>query len=297
MLVVAALVLGLALGLVLAYSVYALELRRIGDFLRSRDRSSGARVMLGSVAPGLRGLADAVNAELDAASEAHVEAERRAAEFRRDLSSLSHDIRTPLMGAKGFLELAREEGDPARRGELLESAVGRLDDVQDLLDQLFAYAKASDPDLSLRWDSVDVQALVADVLVGHYPEFEGHGWEPDVRLGDAPAMVEADADQLRRIVENLVTNALRYGADAPAVELGRGEGRVTLVVSNRVTDPGSIDVERLFDRFYQADSARGGKGAGLGLSVCAKLAEAMGMGLSASLDGDALAISFVMASA
>lgn len=297
MLLVVALVLGLVLGLVLAYSAYALELRRIGDFLRSRDRSSAARVMLGSVAPGLRGLADAVNAELDAASEAHVDAERRTAEFRRDLSSLSHDIRTPLMGAKGFLELAREEGDPVRRGELLASATGRLDDVQDLLDQLFAYTKASDPDLSLRWDSVDAQALVADVLVGHYPEFEGRGWEPDVRLGDTPAMVEADADQLRRIVENLVTNALRYGAAAPVVELGRREGRVTLTVSNRVTDPGSIDVERLFDRFYQADYARGGKGAGLGLSVCAKLAEAMGMGLSASLDGDVLAISLVMAPA
>lgn len=291
---VVALVLGIALGMLVAYASYAHDLGRIASFLRRRERAGNARVTIGSGAPGLTALADAVNAELDASAEAHVAAARRDAEFRRDLSALSHDIRTPLMGAKGFLELAGDEADPAARDRLLVSARARLDDVRSLLDQLFVYAKASDPDLALRMGPVALQPLVADVLVGHYPEFEERGWEPEVTFADEGVCVEADVEQLRRIFENLVANALRHGMGAPSVrQVGDGE-TVTLTVSNPVTDPSAIDVSRLFERFYQADSARGANGAGLGLSTAAKLAQAMRMRISASLTGDELAIALAM---
>ena len=68
--------------------------------------------------------------------------------FQRDLASLSHDIRTPLMGAKGYLRLAQDEGDEAGRDRRLAAAEARLDDMGALLDQLFAYAQANDPDLA-----------------------------------------------------------------------------------------------------------------------------------------------------
>lgn len=292
--ILVALVLGLVFGLLLAYANYALDLRRIAGFLRSRERAGNARVTLGSPAPGMRELADAINAELDASADAAVRAERHAAEFRRDLSALSHDIRTPLMGAKGYLQLAEDEPSTARRAELLGRAVARIDDTESLLDQLFSYTKAADPDLVLRMGPVVLQPLVADVLVGHFPEFEARGWEPGVTFADEAACVEADVEQLRRILDNLVTNALRHGTAAPRVEASREGSEVALVVANRVADPAGIDAERLFERFYQADEARGGGGAGLGLSVARKLADAMGMRITARLAGDELVITLVM---
>lgn len=287
------LVLGLGMGLVLASVRYLGEMHRIAHFLRGRDGESNVRVAAGG-APGVTDLADAINAELDRSAQAHVEAMRRQQEFQRDLSALSHDIRTPLMGAKGYLQLACDEEDPAARARHLEAAASRIDTTTELLDQLFAYTKSTDPDLVLKMEPVALKPFVEEVLLGQYPAFEERGWEPAVTFGDAAVTVEADREALSRILTNLVVNALRHGMAAPAIEERREGDRVVLSVANAVADPAAIDADRLFDRFYQADSSRGAKGSGLGLSVAANLARAMDMEISASLAGDVLAVTLAM---
>ena len=82
------------------------------------------------------------------------------------------------------------------------------------------------------------------------------------------------------------TNALRHGAAAPVIEQ-RG-GRVTF--ENRVDDPDAIDVDRLFERFYQGGGARSSAGAGLGLAIVSQLAASMGATAAASLEGDFLRV-------
>ena len=283
------LVVGLGMGALLAGTRYLGELRRIARFLRGRDPQSNARVTAGG-APGVTDLADAVNAELDRSAQAHIEALRHQQEFQRDLSALSHDIRTPLMGAKGYLQLARDEGDPVQRARHLDAAAARIDATTELLDQLFAYTKSTDPDLALKMEPVALEPFVEEILLGQYPAFEERGWEPQVTFEDATATLEADREALARILTNLVVNALRHGSSAPSISQRTENGRVLLGISNTVEDPIAIDPDRLFDRFYQADSARGGKGSGLGLSVAANLARAMGMELSAELTGNMLTI-------
>lgn len=283
------LVVGLGMGALLVGTRYLGELRRIARFLRGRDPQSNARVTAGG-APGVTDLADAVNAELDRSAQAHIEALRHQQEFQRDLSALSHDIRTPLMGAKGYLQLARDEGDPAQRARHLDAAAARIDATTELLDQLFAYTKSTDPDLALKMEPVALKPFVEEILLGQYPAFEERGWEPQVTFEDATATLEADREALARILTNLVVNALRHGSSAPSIFQRTENGRVLLGISNTVEDPTAIDPDRLFDRFYQADSARGAKGSGLGLSVAANLARAMGMELSAELTGNTLTI-------
>ena len=282
----------LGLGALLTALTYLLELRRIARFLRNRDTGSNARLTVNAPAPGLIDLADAINGQLDRTDEMRIAGMRHQQEFQRDLSALSHDIRTPLMGAKGYLQLACEESDPAARNRRLSAAADRIDGTTALLDQLFSYAKASDPDLALDIVPIAVQPLVEQTLLGHYPEFEQHGWEPTLSFDDPSLTIEADRDALSRIFENLITNALRYGTSTLAVaQIAAHNGNpAAITFSNRVDNAGELDVGRLFERFYQADPARGGRGTGLGLSVAAKLAEAMGVRLSARLDGDVLTI-------
>jgi len=129
-------------------------------------------------------------------------------------------------------------------------------------------------------------AVLATVLAGQFPAFEERGWEPRVRFADESFTVEADEAALGRMAENLVSNALRYGAAAPSITQ---EGR-TLVFSNAVADPGALDVSRLFERFYRADAARVQSGAGLGLAVVKSLAAAQGIEATAALQGDVLSL-------
>ena len=291
--VVAALLLvGLGLGALFACACYATELGRQARFLARRERLSNARLTCGSRLPGMVGMVDAVNAEIDAADAERVEALRAADEFSRGLSALSHDVRTPLTGARGYLQLAREESDSARKDEQLAAADARLAAMSGLLDELFSYARAADPDSPLELGPVALRPVLEQVLLGHYPEFEARGWEPELTCGDV--VVTANREALSRIVENLVVNALRHGSGPLAVHVhpaGERDGEkdgVAVEFSNPVADPSAIDIDRLFERFYQADASRSTAGSGLGLSVAAKLAEAQGMTLTAHLSGSTL---------
>ena len=287
--VLAGLVCGVA-GVALAALVYERQLRRLARSLRERDAHSNTRLTVEAPGRGFAELAAAVNGQLDAAQKERVEALRRQREFQRDLASLSHDVRTPLMGAKGYVRLAQDARERPDGEETvarhLAAAEARLDDMGALLDQLFAYAQASDPDLALDLRPVRVLPLLADVLVGHYPAFDERGWEPQVDFEDEALATDADPEALARIFENLVGNALRHGASTLAV---RQRGRL-VTFANEVADPSAIDVTRLFERFYRADASRSASGAGLGLAVSASLAEAMGMRLSARLEGRMLCI-------
>ena len=185
----AMLVLGLALGGLFVIACYATELGRQARFLTARDRASNARLTCGSRLPGMVGMVDAVNAEIDVADAERVEALRAADEFSRGLSALSHDVRTPLTGARGYLQLAREEEDPARRDAQLAAADARLSAMSGLLDELFSYARAADPDIPLELGPIALRPLLEQVLVGHYPEFEERGWEPTLACDEV--LVEA----------------------------------------------------------------------------------------------------------
>ena len=291
------LAIGALAGALITTAAYAPELRRIARLLDARRNvcaSANVRVTIGSRAPGIAELAEAINGELDRTMQAHVASMRAQRDFQRDLSALSHDIRTPLTGAKGYLQLAVDESDPELERRRIDAAVERIDRTSELLDALFSYTKASDPDLALDIEPVDLRKVVEQCLLGHYPDFERLGWEPVVSGADAPHVVEANRQALERIVENLVSNALRHGSDAPEISIAEASEQAILSISNPIDDPDELDVDHLFDRFYRADSARRGGGSGLGLATSAKLAEAMGMALEARVDGGALAIDLLL---
>ena len=113
-LILLVLVLGICLGAGIGIACYATDLTRIVRFLRTREPESCARATIGGREPGIVALVEAINDELDRSERMHVEALRHQQEFQRDLSALSHDIRTPLAGAKGYLQLASNEADAGR---------------------------------------------------------------------------------------------------------------------------------------------------------------------------------------
>ena len=270
------------------------ELARIPAELEAREPEGNARIALEVRSPGLVALARAVNAELDRERDRRVRDLADRGAFQQDLASLSHDIRTPLAGAQGYLQLARRTGDEAARARYTEQAIRRLGSMRELVDGLFDYAKAADPGFAPELVPVALMPAVSDVLVSFYPQFTARGWEPRIDCADEDARVLADAPSLARALANLVNNALRYGSGAPGISVrGRGsEIRVTM--SNPVERPGDIDAARLFDRFYKSDAARTGEGSGLGLAIVARLVEAMGGTVSARVEGDELAIELAL---
>lgn len=278
----------LAVALIGAVALYERELGRLARFLRRDDRSANERATVSFSTPGVSSVAAAVNDEMDALRDERAALGERQEAFQRDLAALSHDIRTPLAGAQGYLQLHDRSADPAERERCLREASSRLSAMRELTDRLFDYAKAADSDSPLACEPVEVLPILAEVLVGAYPQFAERGWEPAIDFEDDGAAVLADPEALSRVFSNLLANALRHGASAPTIAQrflppgDRGEGgMVELVFSNKVEGADAIDADRLFERFYRADGARSGGGSGLGLAIVTSLCKRMGGSVAA----------------
>lgn len=264
------------------------ELTRIARILIERDPDSNARITLSVRSKGLVALACAVNCELDEESVRRIEDEREKQDSQESLAALSHDIRTPLAGAKGYLQLAMQEENEDARAQYLKAAASRLDSMRDLVDGLLDYAKANDEVFPLELEEIDIVSALSDALMGLFPRFKEREWEPKIEVRGEGLFVLADRGSLGRILSNVLSNTLRHGSSAPLI-LIEGDGNMTrVVVSNKVPDPTAIDPELLFNRFYKAGTSRGSDGSGLGLAVVARLCERMGGSAVAKVDGELL---------
>ena len=289
-----------ALVLVAVIALYERELHRMAHFLKKREQGSNERVSVEFATRGIREVASAVNNELDALRDARVEQEKHQQALRQDLASLSHDIRTPLAGAQGYLQLYHRTADEKEQERCLTEATSRLAAMRELTDQLFEYAKAVDDDNPLEMQFVEVLPVLAKVLAGTYPQFKEKNWEPTINFADEMVSVQADEEALMRVFSNLLTNALRHGVEAPVIRQDNLEGiegassecaaKCIVTFSNRVKNAQGIDPDQLFQRFYRADHARTNDGSGLGLAIVASLCERMGGKATAYLDGDVLNI-------
>ena len=224
-----------------------------------------------------RELAQEANHLIDEAAE-----EKR--QLQENLASFSHDVRTPLAGAQGYLQLYGMAVTDRERDECVAAAAERLTAMRGLVDALFEYAKADDGARALVVVPVDVGAVVAACVADLHPAFVERQWEPTVRL-DEDVVAPADPEALARIVENALVNCLRHGAAAPVITLRRAATAdgFALTIANEAEGLEALDASRLFERFYRGDPSRRSGGSGLGLAIADALARAQGMTLTASL--------------
>lgn len=248
--------------------------------MSANEPESNERLDVACPLPGCEQLTCAVDARLEAdraRARGRMAEERR---FQEELAALSHDIRTPLAGAKGYLQLAADEADAAEREACLGAAAERLDALQALLDQLFAYTRSRDAESVGALEEVDAAPLVASVLAGAHPLFEERGMVVEAAALEEPFLVMADAEALRRVVDNVVRNAAEHGSGALRIQR---EG-CALTFANDLEPGAQVDASRVFQRFYQADAARGRGNAGLGLATVENLCAAMGIKATAQAD-------------
>ncbi len=231
-----------------------------------------------------RDLAREANGLLDEIETVRIGAAEEKRQLQKNLASFSHDVRTPLAGAQGYLQLYGMAVTDRERDECVAAAAERLTAMRGLVDALFEYAKADDGARALVVVPVDVGAVVAACVADLHPAFVERQWEPTVRL-DEDVVAPADPEALARIVENALVNCLRHGAAAPTITLRRAAPAdgFTLAIANEAEGLEALDASRLFERFYRGDPSRRSGGSGLGLAIADALARAQGMTLTASL--------------
>lgn len=284
---VAVVVLTILLVVLLAgYILRILEIRSLCGQLEEMARGSHMELWVQSRQKDMLALCRALNRLQKEQRLAQIRYERGERQLKQNITGLAHDIRTPLTGAAGYVQLARECGEAKQREHYLQVAADRLGELGDMLEELFLYTRLSDEDFAPDIRELQVLPLLSDCLVGLYHRFEEKGVSPEVDFAWEGCCVLADEECLRRIFHNLIQNALLHGAGDVVIR----QREDCLVFENTVSAASRPDVEHIFDRFYKADSARRRGSSGLGLFIVKELAERMGGSVSASLEGERLAV-------
>lgn len=206
------------------------------------------------------------------------------------ISNISHDIRTPLTSIRGYVEML-EGANRNEQVQYIEIIIKRLNDMEIMLDSFFLYTKLQTQNKLFMLEKQTVYPLLCDVLLSYYPQLSKIGFEPKIVCEDESLEGYINADQMKRVFQNLLINVIRYGSMPFQIELYRKEKYLVCVFSNAIKGE-HIDVEHIFDRFYQADHSRGNNGSGLGMAIVKDLCEKMNIVIEAKLECDI--ISFVM---
>ena len=205
-------------------------------------------------------------------------------ELKEAVTNISHDLRTPLTAICGYLDLleAEEMTDNTRR--YVEQISNRTEALKALTEELFRYSVISSVS-DLSYEKVNVGRVLEDTLISFYGAFEQKKIAPNISLPDSVIVRSLDKSALSRIFGNIIGNAVKYSdGDFSVTMSDAGE----IIFSNTASELSSVDVGKLFDRFYTVDSAR--KSTGLGLSIAKLLTERMGGNISADYKGNVLSI-------
>ena len=205
-------------------------------------------------------------------------------ELKEAVTNISHDLRTPLTAICGYLELleAEEMTDNTRR--YVEQISNRTEALKALTEELFRYSVISSVS-ALSYEKVNVGRVLEKTLISFYGAFEQKNITPNISLPDSVIIRSLDKSALSRIFGNIISNAVKYSdGDFSVTMSDAGE----IIFSNTASELSSVDVGKLFDRFYTVDSAR--KSTGLGLSIAKLLTERMGGCISADYKGNMLSI-------
>lgn len=266
--------------------LYCRQIKEFSRQLKELREDSSQRLTCFFHTPVIAQLGREINRCIDLNQEAVLKSREAEKELKYTIACVSHDIRTPLTGAAGYVQLLEQTEDKEKKRAYCRIIRGRLKDLEQLLDELFLYTRLAGGEVELNCQTCQLLPVLSECIVGGYEKLTEKNMEPSLDFSQENIQVTADVQQLKRVFGNLISNAAAHGKGTLFIVQ---EGK-KLSFSNRVEDPSRIEPDRMFERFYRADHARRGAHAGLGLSIARELMERMGGKLYARLEGDRLKI-------
>lgn len=212
--------------------------------------------------------------------------ERSMIQQKQFTSDASHEIRTPLSAIRGTLEvLIRKERDTKTYEDKIRLIIKQVDNLDALLEQLLQLARLDTSSVTTRNESVQLTGLISS----RYINWEQQASDKKINLQliiPKETHVYADKVYLEIILDNLISNAIKYGKDRGHVSVTWDEKKQTLAIQDDGVGIPKEQLNTIFDRFYRVDEARNSiiRGHGLGLSIVKKLCDLQNIALTVKSD-------------
>ncbi len=194
------------------------------------------------------------------------------------IASISHDLRTPVTTIRGYAEGLRDgvASGAEKRERYLRTIIDRAVTMDRLIEELFLLSTLELEQAPFAFRSLDLRQFLEDSVEELRRVYDGVPISLEV---EAPVRVKADPSQLRRVIENVVDNAVRHSGRPDTrveVRLRSSGGRAVVEIRDNGRGIAAEELARVFERFYRGDQARGGAGSGLGLTIARRIVEAHG---------------------
>lgn len=258
------------------------QLKKLTEELAEyRDKGKQDQILLFSDEKGIQELLVQVNLFLEQQAELDQKQRQYEVENRKLLANISHDLKTPLTVIYGYSEMLLSNRElPTDIYSKVDKIHNKTQDVLDMINEFFDLVKLESGDMKLECQCLDVCELCRNEIINYYDTLNQKGFHTEVEIPEESIYIQGDERALQRILNNLLQNALKYGADGKYLKLCLKENRGSVQIE--VIDRGKGIVEehqdQVFERLVTLEDARNKKyhGSGLGLTITKRLTEAMG---------------------
>jgi signal transduction histidine kinase len=205
------------------------------------------------------------------------------------ITNVSHDLKTPLTSIVNYVDLLKKEDLNNQKAtnyiNILEEKSSRL---KQLIEDLIEASKASSGNLHVNTEKIDLNELVMQALGEYQERLKNALLDVHIKNADEKVLIFADGKHMWRIVENLITNVIKYSMPKSRVyvEIDQSDKYGILIIKNISTVPLDISPEQLTERFVRGDVSRNTEGSGLGLSIAQSLANLQHGDFKIEIDGD-----------
>ena len=228
-------------------------------------------------------LADSINTQLKVLRREHHKYTVGDRELKTAIINISHDIRTPLTAISGYLDIMKEMDKSEEIEKYLDILEERSAVMKQLTEEMFSYSVALSDGVNKDKTEFSVNQLLEDTIIGYYGAISEKGIEPVIEISSNKQLRTLNRSSLGRVFSNLINNAIRYSDGDLSIKMN-DEG--TIFFSNSASSLTTVQVEKLFDRFYTVESSR--NSTGLGLAIARTLLEQMNGTIKAEFDNGIL---------
>ena len=294
---VIALIICIVIILILTFFIISIlssirELNKELDFIGNNQTNMS--LSIGASTRTIRRLTEKINKVIVVCRNREIETARKDDEIKETITSMSHDIRTPLTSLKGYFDLMCESDSEEDKDRYKTIIAERIESLSEMLEEMFIYTKINNSSYKLESERTNISEVMISTLLSYYEEFEKKNMTPNIDV-DEDVYAVVDVQALKRVFQNLIKNSLVHGTDCVDISLKRVEGkRVKIAIGNGIKDGEAPDVTRVFDRFYKGDKSRHVNSSGIGLSVTQKLVILMGGSIEATISGNKFIINIYL---
>lgn len=283
--------LGLLAAALLVILLLSLELKSLRDQMAyiNREDKTNKRLNLGFHGFFLDSLVMEINKYIDQGKIKEEELSYEKEKIKNQITSISHDLRTPLTSIIGYLDLLEKTKDSEEYKSYMATLKKKTKSLQKLVVDFYDISLLEDKNYQIDLEDLAPSMVLEDKIMEYYKDIEDKGIKLAIDIENSD-LISSNSQGLSRVYSNLLSNIKNHGCQTAKIVHKRQGDQVLTTFSNKISPAEDLDVDKIFEKFYTGQKSRNKGSSGIGMYASKVILEKMGHDISADLEGDLLTI-------